>query len=41
MKRLLKKIEWWLDYYFVWMLYNGNKQHQYIKYMENKWKNKL
>ncbi len=41
MKRLLKKIEWLFDYYFAWMLYNGNKHHRYIEYMENKWKNKL
>lgn len=36
-KKVLKKIEWVLDYYFVWLLYNGNKTHRYIEYMENKY----
>lgn len=41
MKKILKKLDWWFDYYIGWMFYNGNKQDQYIKYMENKWgKNK-
>lgn len=40
MKKFLNKIDWWFDYYFVWMLYNGNKQHRYIEYMEKKWKKK-
>lgn len=38
-KKLIRKIDWWIDYYFVWMLYNNNKSHQYIEYMENKWLN--
>ncbi len=40
MKTLLKKIEWWFDYYIVWMLYNGNKRDKYIDYMETKWNKK-
>lgn len=41
MKKILNKIEWIIDYYFLWMLYNGNKTHKYIEYMNNKWnKNK-
>lgn len=40
MNKLLKKLEWWFDYYFAWMLYNGNKTHRYIEYMEKKWGNK-
>ena len=35
--KFIKKIEWVVDYYFVWILYNGNKKHKYIEYMENKW----
>jgi hypothetical protein len=37
MKKVIKKIEWWVDYYIVWMFYNGNKTHKYIEYMEKKW----
>lgn len=40
MNKILKKLDWWFDYYFVWMLYNGNKQHRYIEYMEKKWGHK-
>lgn len=40
MKRILKKIEWWFDYYIAWLMYNGNKQDRYIDYMEKKWKTK-
>lgn len=39
MKKILKKLDWWIDYYFVWILYNGNKYHRYIEYMEKKWGN--
>lgn len=39
MKKILKKIEWFFDYYFVWMLYNGNKPHRYIDYMQKKYGN--
>lgn len=35
--KVFKKLDWWFDYYFAWMLYNGNKTHRYIEYMENKW----
>jgi hypothetical protein len=37
MKKILRKLEWWFDYYIAWMLYNANKQHKYIEYMEQKW----
>ena len=37
MNKVLKKLDWWFDYYIAWMLYNGNKTHKYIEYMENKW----
>ena len=37
MKRLLKKIDWWFDYYFAWMFYNGMQQDRYVDYMKNKY----
>jgi len=39
MKKILKKLEWWFDYYIACMLYNGNKEDKYIEYMEKKWGN--
>jgi hypothetical protein len=41
MKKLLKKIDWWFDYYIVWMSYNGMKQLDYVDYMRNKWPEKI
>lgn len=38
MKKLLKKFDWWFDYYIAWMFYNGYKTQRYIDYMEKKWK---
>lgn len=38
--KIINKLEWWFDYYFAWMLYNGNKQDRYIEYMEKKWGHK-
>jgi hypothetical protein len=38
-KKILKKFDWWFDYYIAWMFYNGNKTHRYIEYMEKKWGN--
>ena len=37
MKKLLRKLDWIWDYYFVYFLYNGNKTQYYIDYMEKKW----
>ena len=37
MKKIIKKIDWIIDYYFVYFLYNGNKTHRYIEYMEKKY----
>jgi hypothetical protein len=37
MKKILKKIEWWFDYYIAWMMYSSRKQDRYIDYMEQKW----
>ena len=39
MKKTLKKIEWYFDYYFAWILYNGNKKYKYIDYMQKKYGN--
>lgn len=38
MKKILKKMEFWFDYYVMWMFFNGNKTDRYIEYLENKWK---
>jgi hypothetical protein len=38
-KKILKKIEWFFDIYFVWMLYNPKKYDRYIEYIEKKWGN--
>lgn len=40
MKKCLKTLEFWFDYYFVYFLYSGNKTDKYFEYMENKWGNK-
>lgn len=40
MKKLLKKIEWLFDFYIAPMLYNGNKFHKYIEYMDKKYSDK-
>lgn len=37
MKKLLKKIEFWFDYYIAYFLYNGNKRGDYETYMKKKW----
>jgi len=37
MKKLLRKLDWIWDYYFVYFLYNGNRTEDYIDYMEKKW----
>ena len=41
MKKLLRKLDWWFDYYFAWMLYNGMKQDRYVQYMRNKWPERI
>jgi len=33
----LKKIDWIIDYYFVYMLYSDNKITDYESYMKKKW----
>lgn len=41
MKKFWTKLDWYFDYYIVWMLYNGNKTQRYIEYMTKKWKNNI
>lgn len=41
MKKLLRKLDWWFDYYIAWMSYNGMQQHRYVEYMRNKWPDKI
>jgi len=36
-KKLLKNIEFSLDYYFGYFFYNGNKYEDYVQFMKNKW----
>jgi hypothetical protein len=37
MKKFFKEIDWRIDYYFVYFLYNSNKVHRYHRYMIDKW----
>jgi hypothetical protein len=41
MKKLLRKLDWWFDYYVAWVFYNGMKQDHYVKYMRNKWPERI
>ena len=40
MNKIIKKLDWWFDYYIAYFLYNGNKQGKYVDYMTKKWGNK-
>ena len=31
------KLEWYIDYYFTYFLYNGMKHDRYFTYMESKY----
>lgn len=37
MKRLINKLEWIIDYYFVYFLYNPQKIDRYYNYLNDKW----
>ena len=37
MQKFKRKLEWIWDYYFVYFLYNGNKQWKYFNYMCDKY----
>ena len=41
MKKFLAKLDWYFDYYIVWILYNGNNSDKYVDYMIKKWKDKI
>jgi HJR/Mrr/RecB family endonuclease len=36
-KKIIKKIEWFFDIYFVWMLYSPRKYDRYNEYIGKKW----
>ena len=36
-KNILKKIEWFFDIYFIWMLYNPRNYDRYVEYITKKW----
>lgn len=36
-KNFLKKIEWFFDIYFIWMLYNPRNYDRYVEYITKKW----
>ena len=38
-RKILKKIDWIWDYYFVYFMYNERKLDRYYNYMKNKWDN--
>ena len=38
-KKILKKIEWFIDIYLVWDLYSPRKYDRYNEYIEKKWGN--
>jgi hypothetical protein len=41
MKKLLKRIEWVIDYYFFYFMYSPFKKYRYCRYMMNKWGDKF
>ena len=41
MKKLLRKLDWIIDYYFVYFLYNDRKLDRYYAYLRKKWGNDI
>lgn len=41
LKKIIEKIDWVFDYYFVIWLYSPRKIDRYSKYMEDKWGKKM
>jgi hypothetical protein len=37
MKKLLNKIEFWIDINLMYFMYNGNKTQRYYDMLEKKW----
>ena len=38
-RKILKKLSWIWDYYFVYFMYNATKLNKYHNYMKEKWEN--
>jgi hypothetical protein len=36
-RKALRRLDWIIDYYFVYLLYNDHKVDEYDDYMRNKW----
>lgn len=41
MKRLLKKLEFWFDYYIGYLMTSDRKRNNYYEYFKEKWKDKF
>ncbi len=37
MKKLLKKIEFWIDINLMYFMFNGSKIDRYYDYLDKKW----
>lgn len=37
MNKILKTIEWYVDYYLTYFLYNPRKKNRYVDYMTHKY----
>lgn len=37
MKKMIKDLEWFIDFYLMIFLYNPNKVHRYDAWMTKKW----
>lgn len=37
LKQFFTEIDWGWDYYFGFLMFNGNKAHRYHRYMKRKW----
>lgn len=37
MKKMIKDLEWFIDFYLMILLYNPNKVHRYDAWMTKKW----
>jgi hypothetical protein len=37
MTNIIERLEWIIDFYFVYFLYNPNKIDRYVQYMTEKW----
>lgn len=37
LRRALRRLDWTIDYYFIYLLYNDHKLDEYDDYMKKKW----